>query len=82
MKQTWSTKTQDVTILKQQETGRTTEEICREYSISEYTFSNWKCKYGGIGASDVKQLKELEEENAWLKRMYANLAMDNEILRD
>jgi putative transposase len=56
------------------------KDICREHSISEATFYNWKSKYGGMEASDVKRMKELEEENARLKRMYANLAMDNEIL--
>ena len=82
MKQTRFTETQIVSILKQQEGGRTTKEICREHSISEATFYNWKSKYGGMEASDVKRLKELEEENARLKRMYANVAMDNEILKD
>lgn len=50
--------------------------------ISEATFYNWKSMYGGMEASDVKRMKELEEENSRLKRMYASLAMDNEILRD
>ena len=82
MKKTRFTETQIVSILKQQEAGRSTKEICREHSISEATFYNWKSKYGGMEASDVKRMKDLEEENARLKRMYANLAMDNEILRD
>jgi len=82
MKQTRFTATQIVAILKQQEAGRSTKEICREHSISEATFHNWKSKYGGREASDVKRLKELEEENTRLKRMYANLAMTGEILRD
>ncbi|MCE7913052.1 MAG: IS3 family transposase [Candidatus Brocadia sp. AMX3] len=82
MKKTRFTETQIVSILKQQEAGRSVKEICREHSISDATFYNWKSKYGGMEASDVKRMKELEEENARLKRMYANLAMDNEILRD
>lgn len=82
MKKTRFTETQIVSILKQQEAGRSTKEICREQGISHATFYNWKSKYGGMEASDVKRMKELEEENARLKRMYANLAMDNEILRD
>jgi len=82
MKKTRFTETQIVSILKQQEAGRSTKEVCREHGISEATFYNWKSKYGGMEASDVKRMKELEEENARLKKMYANLAMDNEILRD
>lgn len=82
MKKARFTETQIVSILKQQEAGRSTKEICREHSISEGTFYRWKSKYGGMEASEVKRMKELEEENARLKRMYANLAMDNEILRD
>ena len=82
MKKTRFTETQIVSILKQQESGRSVKEICREQSISDATFYNWKSKHGGMEVSDVKRMKDLEEENARLKRMYANLAMDNEILRD
>ena len=73
---------QIVSALKRQEGGIPIKELCRELGISEATFYNWKSKYGGMEASEVKRIKELEEENARLKRMYANLAMDNEILRD
>ena len=82
MKKSRFTETQIVSILKQQEGGISTKEVCREHGISEATFYNWKSKYGGMEASDVKRLRELEEENAKLKRMYANLALDNEILKD
>ncbi|MDP4218517.1 MAG: IS3 family transposase [Bacteroidota bacterium] len=82
MKKTRFTETQIVGILKQQEGGIPTKELCREHGISAATFYNWKSKYGGMEASDVKRMKELEEENAKLKRMYANLALDNEILKD
>lgn len=82
MKQTRFTETQIVSILKQQEGGRTTKEICREQGISEATFYNWKSKYGGMEASDVKRLKELEEENSRLKKMYAELSLDHSILKD
>jgi len=82
MKKTRFTETQIVSALKRQEGGISTREICRELGISEATFYNWKSKYGGMEVSDVKRMKTLEEENARLKRMYANLAMDNEILRD
>lgn len=82
MKKTRFTETQIVSALQRQESGISTKELCRELGISAATFYNWKSKYGGMEASDVKRMKELEEENSRLKRMYANLAMDNEILRD
>ncbi len=82
MKKTRFTESQIVKILKQQENGIPTKEICREHGISEATFYNWKSKYGGMEASDVKRLKDLEEENARLKKMYADLAMDNQILKE
>lgn len=82
MKKTRFTETQIVGILKQQEGGIPTKELSREHGISAATIYNWKSKYGGMEVSDVKRMKELEEENAKLKRMYANLALDNEILKD
>jgi putative transposase len=82
MKKTRFTETQIVSILKQQENGLATKDICREHGISEATFYNWKSKYGGMEASDVKRLKDLEEENSRLKRMYADLSLDNQILKD
>lgn len=82
MKKTRFTETQIVSILKQQEAGKPTKELCREHGISEATFYNWKSKYGGMEAADVKRLKELEEEHSRLKKMYADLAMDNQLLKD
>ena len=82
MKKTRFTETQIVSTLKRQEAGIPTKEICRELGISEATFYNWKSKYGGMEASDVIRLKDLEEENVRLKKMYADLAMDNQILKD
>jgi putative transposase len=82
MKKTRFTETQIVSTLKRQEAGIPTREICREPGISEATFYNWKSKYEGMEVSDVKRLKYLEEENARLKKMHANLAMDNQILKD
>lgn len=82
MKKTRFTETQIVSILKQQEGGLSVKDISREHSISEATFYNWKSKYGGMEASDVRRLKDLEEENAQLKKMYADLALDNRILKD
>lgn len=82
MKKSRFTETQIISILKQQEAGVKVKDICRENSISSATFYNWKSKYGGMEASDVKRLRELEEENARLKRMYAELSLDHQILKD
>ena len=68
MKKTRFTETQIVSILKQQEAGIPTKEICRQHGVSEATFYNWKSRYGGMETSDVKRLKDLEEENARLKK--------------
>lgn len=82
MKKTRFTETQIVKVLKEHDGGRKLEDICRELNISKATFYNWKSKYSGMEASDVKRLKELEDENARLKRMYAELSMDHSILKD
>ena len=73
---------QIIGILKQQEAGMKAADICREQGISQATFYNWKSKYGGMEASDVKRLRDLEQENARLKRMYAELSLDHQILKD
>ena len=82
MKKSRFTETQFVKILKEVETGRLVKEVCREYGVSEATYYNWKSKYGGMEASDIKRLKELEDENRRLKQMYAELCLDNRILKD
>ncbi|HPX58730.1 MAG TPA: transposase [Candidatus Cloacimonas acidaminovorans] len=82
MKKTRFTETQIVAILKKQEAGIKTSDICREHGISDATFYNWKAKYGGLQVSDVKKLKELETENFRLKKMYAELSMENYALKD
>ena len=82
MKKSRFTETQIVKILKEVETGRLGKEVCREYGVSEATYYNWKSKYGGMEASDIKRLKELEDENRRLKQMYAELCLDNRILKD
>lgn len=76
------TETQIVKTLKQVEGGRTVKEVCRELGISEATYFNWKSKYGGMEAADIRRLKELTEENSRLKRMYADLALENTALKD
>ena len=82
MKKSRFTETQIVKILKEVESGRLVKEVCREYGISEATYYNWTSKYGGMQASDIKRLKELEDENRRLKQMYAELCLDNRILKD
>ena len=71
MKKSRYSESQIVKILKEVEGGRLVKEVCREYGISDATYYNWKSKYGGMEASDVKRLKELEEENRRLKQVYA-----------
>ncbi len=82
MKKSRYTETQIVKILKEVEGGRLVKEVCREYGISDATYYNWKSKYGGMEASDVKRLKELEEENRRLKSMFADLSLEHKILKD
>lgn len=82
MKKTRFTETQIVAILKKQEAGIKTSELCREYGISDATFYNWKAKYGGLEVKEVKRLRELEQENAKLKKMYAEISMENYALKD
>ncbi len=69
-------------ILKEVEKGRTVADVCREHSISSSTYFNWKAKYGGMTASDIKRLRELEEENRQLKRMFADMSLENRALKD
>jgi putative transposase len=80
MKKTRFTESQIVSILKKQEAGIKVTDIYREHGISEPTFYNWKAKYGGMQVSDVKRMKELGAENSRLKRMYAELSMQNDAL--
>lgn len=82
MKKSRYTESQIVKILKEVEAGRKVSDVCREYSISDGTYYNWKSKYGGMDSSDIKRLKELEEENRRLKQMYADLSLDHSILKD
>ncbi len=82
MRKSRFTETQIVKILKEVEAGRQVKEVCREYSISDQTYYNWKSKYGGMEASDVRRLKELEEENNRLKQMYADTSLENRALKD
>ena len=76
------TESQIVATIKKQEGGIAVKDICREIGISDATFYNWKAKYGGMEASDVKRMKELEAENAQLKSMYAEASMENRALKN
>ncbi len=82
MKQSRFSESQIVGILKEADAGLQVKEICRKYGISDATYYNWKKKYGGLEVSDVRRLHELERENAKLKRMYADLSLENDALKD
>lgn len=73
---------QIIGILKEQEGGLKTGDVCRRHGISEATFYSWKSKFGGMEVSEARKLKALEVENARLKRMVADLHLDIEILQD
>ncbi len=82
MKKSKFSPTQIVAILKEYSEGKPTADVCRERGISSATLFNWRKRYGGMETGDLKRLKELEEENAKLKRMYANLALDHEMAKE
>jgi|TARA_R110002110_G_C13470277_1_gene720506 putative transposase len=82
MRKSRFSETQIITILKEVEKGRQVKDVCREYGLSEATYYNWKAKYGGMEASDIKKMKDLEEENRRLKQMYANLSLEYTVLKD
>ncbi len=83
MKKSRFTETQIVHAIKAHEAGRIVEDICRELGVSTVAFYKWRQRYGGMEASAVKRLKELEEEeNSRLKKMYANLSLVHEALKD
>lgn len=82
MKSSRFTETQVVAILKEADAGLPVKEVCRKHGISEPTYYKWKSKYGGMEASDLKRMRELERELSQLKRMYADLALENRALKD
>ena len=82
MRKTRFTETQIVTILKEADSGVPVKDLCRKHEISDATYYNWKSKYGGMEASDLKRMKELERELGQLKRMYADVALENRALKD
>ena len=82
MKRSKFTEEQIIAILQEQEAGAKTSEVCRRHGISSATFYAWKAKFGGMQVSDAKRLKALKEENAKLKRLYADAMLDNAALKD
>ena len=69
-------------ILREQEAGMKTAEVCRKHGISQPTFYAWKAKFGGMSIPDAKRLKQLEDENAKLKKLLAEAMLDNAVLKD
>lgn len=82
MKKSKFTEPQILQILKEYETGLTANEISRKYNINKNTLYNWRNKYSGMESSDIKKLKQLEEENMKLKRLYADMSLENHALKD
>jgi putative transposase len=82
MKNTRFTESQIIKALKENEQGRKVEDICRELGVHKGTFYNWRKKYSGMDARQLRELKELKEENRRLKQMYADLSLDNAMLKD
>ena len=82
MKRSRHTEEQVIAILKEQEAGAKTADVCRKHGISSATLYNWKAKYGGLSVSDVKRLRALESENARLKKLVADAMLDNAMLKE
>ena len=82
MRRSRYTEEQIVALLKEHERGVPTDELCRRHGISQQTFYRWKAKYGGLDVGDAQKMKALEDENRRLKRLVADLALDNAALKD
>ena len=82
MKKSKFTESQIIFALRQAETGVKVAEVCRKMGISEATFYNWKKKYGGLGVTELRRLRQLEEENSKLKQIVADLSLDKQMLQD
>jgi putative transposase len=82
MKRSRYNESQIIGILKEADSGVLVKDVCRKYGISDATYYKWKSKYGGLEVSDVRRMRELEAENSKLKRMYADLSLENQGLKD
>lgn len=82
MKKSRLTETQIISILNEADAGMLVKDICRKHGISDATYYNWKFKYGGMTASDLKKMKDMEQELSQLKKMYADLALENKAMKD
>ena len=82
MRKSRFSETQIIDAIKRVEGGVPVKVLCRELGISDATFYKWRSKYGGMDASDLKRLRELEDENRRLKQMYADLSLDHQIMKD
>ena len=82
MRKSKFTESQIVGILGEGESGLPVAEVCRKHGISNATYYQWKSKYQGVSASELKRIKDLEAENSKLKRMYAELALENTAIKD
>jgi putative transposase len=82
MKRSRFTEEQIIAILREQEVGAKTADVCRKHGISDATFYKWKAKFGGMDVSDARRLKALEDENARLKKLLAEAMLDNAMLKD
>lgn len=82
MKRSRFSEEQIIAILKEQEAGLATTEVCRRHGISSPTFYKWKAKFGGLEVSEAKRLRQLEDENAKLKKLLAEAMLDNAVLKD
>ena len=82
MRKSRFTEAQIMAILGEGEAGRPVVEVCRKHGISSPTYYQWKSKYAGMSVNELKRVKELEAENARLKRMYAELALENNAIKD
>ena len=82
MKRSRFNEEQIIAILKEQEAGMATAEVCRRHGISSATFCKWKSKFGGLDVSEARRLRSLEEENSRLKKLLAEAMLDNAVLKD